>query len=116
MAKNLELTKFMFKSMECCPNAYNIGCVNGTSALQYQHQWELEQKKAEDTEAPKFDKNNWAKTMKSIVLHLKLIRGVSGTLLDYEVQHHDKVALISPQYYAYLNLDEEILPELPSLM
>ena len=47
--------------------------------------------------------------MENIVLHLKLNRGVRGTLLAYVVCHHIKVAHISPQYDAYLNLDEEMI-------
>ena len=73
VAKNLKFTVFMLKMMEHCFKAYNIGCDNNTSVLQYQHQWELEQKKADDTEAPKVDKNNRAKTMENIVLHLRLV-------------------------------------------
>ena len=75
VAKNLELSAFMFKSMEHCSKAYSIKHVNSSSVLQYQHQCKLEQKKTDDTKMLKVDKNNWAKTMKNIVLHLKLVRG-----------------------------------------
>ena len=48
----------MFKFMEHCSKAYDIRHVNNITVLQYQHQWELEQKKSDDTKAPKVDKNN----------------------------------------------------------
>ena len=48
-AKNLKLAAFMFKSMECCSKDNETRCANSMSVLQYQHQWELEQK----TEVPK---------------------------------------------------------------
>ena len=85
VANNLNLTAFMFKSIECCFKAYDIRHVTSTSVLQYQHQWELEQKKADDLEAPKIDKNNSVNSMKNIVLHLKLMREVKGTPLAYVV-------------------------------
>ena len=53
VAKNLKLTAFMFKLMECCSKAYDIKHVNSTSVMQYQHQWELEQKKIDDADMPK---------------------------------------------------------------
>ena len=77
--------------------------------MQYQNHWELEQKKAKNTEVPKFDKSDWAKPMENIVLHLKLVRGVRGTLLAYFVWCHIKVAHISSGYDAYLNLDKEMI-------
>ena len=43
--------------------------------LQNQHQWKLEQKRADEIELPKVNKNNLTKTMENIVLHLKLGRG-----------------------------------------
>ena len=67
----MKLSAFMFKSMDCCSKAYGKKHVNSTSVLEYQHPWELKQKKT-DTEVPKVDKNNWAKTMENIVLHLNL--------------------------------------------
>ena len=70
VAKNLKLAAFMFKIMECCSKAYDIRCVNNTSVLQYQHEWELQQKKADDTKVPKVDKNNWEKTIENKVLFL----------------------------------------------
>ena len=70
--KKLKLAAFMFKMMKNCSKAYDIGCFNSTCVLNYQLQWELEQKKTDDAEAPKVDKNNWAKTMENIVLHLNL--------------------------------------------
>ena len=54
--------------------AHGTRCVSHTSVLHYQHQWELEQIKTDDLESPKVVKNNWAKTMENIVVHLKLIR------------------------------------------
>ena len=53
--KNLKLAAFMFKMMEHYSKAYDIQCVDSTTVLQYQQQWE---------------KNNWVKTMENIVLHL----------------------------------------------
>ena len=103
----------MLKMMERCFKAYNIGCDNNTSVLQYQHQWELEQKKADDTEALKVDKNNWAKTLENILLHLGLVRGVSVTPLAYVIQCHVKVAQISPGYGSYLNHNEEMIARAP---
>ena len=81
----------MFKTMECCSNIYDIKHVNSTSLLHYQHQWELELKKTDDTEAPKVDKNNWVKTLKNIMLCLMLIKGMRGIPLDYVVQRDIKV-------------------------
>ena len=49
---------FMFKTMEHCSEDYKIRYVNSTSVLQYQYQWELEQKKTDKSEVPKVDKNN----------------------------------------------------------
>ena len=37
---------------------------------------------------PKVDKNNWAKTLKNIVLHLKIVRGMRGMPLAFVVWHH----------------------------
>ena len=93
-SNNLKLTAFMFKMMKHCSKACDIGCVNNTFVLQHQHQWELEQKKTDNAEAPKVDKSNWAKTMENTVLHLKLIIGMRGTLLAYVVGCHIKVAHI----------------------
>ena len=103
----------MFKTMEHCSKSYDIGHFNSTSVLHYQHQWELKQKKTNDTEEPKFDKNNWVKTVENIVLHLKLIRGMRGVPLAYVVQHHIKVAHILPGYSAYLNLNKEVVARAP---
>ena len=103
----------MFKTMECCSKDYKITCVNSTSVLQYQHQWELEQRKTVEAEAPKVDENNWVKTMEDIVLHLKLVRGLRGTLLAFVIQCHVKVAHISAGYCAYLNLNDEMIARAP---
>ena len=92
---------------------YDIGHVNNISMLQYQHQWELEQKKTNNAEAPKVDKNNWAKIMENIVLHLKLIRGMKGTPSAYVVQCHIEVAHILPGYGGYLNLDKKMITRIP---
>ena len=54
--KNLKLAAFMCKTMEHCFKDNEIQHVNSTSVLQYQHQWELEQKKMDKAEAPKVDK------------------------------------------------------------
>ena len=95
------------------PQACSAHVQDSTSVLQYQHQWELEQKKADDDDAPKVDKNNWAKTMENILLYLKLVRGMRGTPLAYVVQCNIKVAYISPGYDAYLRLDEEMITRSP---
>ena len=99
--------------MENCSKDYKVRGVNSTSVLQYQQQWELEQKKTDETKAPKVDKNNWAKTMANIVLHLMLMRGMRGVLLAYVVQNHVKVPCIYPGYDAYLNLDKKIIDRVP---
>ena len=52
------------------------------------------------------------KTTEKIVLHLKLVR-VMGVLLAYVIWCHVKVAHISPEYGAYLNLTMKWLPEPP---
>ena len=49
---------------------------------------ESEIREADEVDVPMVDDNNWAKTMENIVLHLKLIRGVRGTLLAYVVWHY----------------------------
>ena len=56
--KNLKLISLMFKTMKHCSKAFNVGCVNSTSLLHYQHHWELEQEKTDNAEAPKVDENN----------------------------------------------------------
>ena len=104
---------FMFKTMQCCSKAYNIGCVNNTFVLHFQHHWELGQKKTDDTEVPKVDNNNWAKTMDNIVLHLKLISGMRGAMLAYVVWYHIKVTHFLPGYGAYLNLDAKMIARAP---
>ena len=58
VVKNLQLSAVMFKMMEHFSRAYDIRCVGNTTVLKYLHQWELEQKKQGDIEAPKVDKNN----------------------------------------------------------
>ena len=73
-ANNLKLTAFMLKMLYYCSRSYDMRCVNSTSALKYQHQLELKQKKSDYLKVPKVDKNNWARTMENIVLHLKLIK------------------------------------------
>ena len=42
--------------------------------------------KTDNLEVPKVDKNNWAKTMKNIALHLKLMKGVGEIPLVYVVR------------------------------
>ena len=111
--KNLKLIAFMFKTMEHCSKDNRIQNVNSTSVLHYQHQWELEQTKSDNTKAPKVDKNNREKTMENIVMYLKLVRGMRGTLLACVVQRHVKVAHIPPGSDAYLNLDEKIITRVP---
>ena len=65
VAKNLKLTMFMFKIVKQCSKFYDIFCANSNSMLQYQHQWDLEQKKTDNLNMPKVDKSNWAKTSPS---------------------------------------------------
>ena len=72
VAKNLKLGAFMFKLMEHCSKPYNIKHVNSRAVPEYQYQWKQEQKQTEDLKLHKVDKNNLAKTMKNIVLHLRL--------------------------------------------
>ena len=58
VAKNLKLAAFMFKMMEHCSWTYNMRLVGSTTVLEYQHQWELEQKKPDNIKAPKVEKNS----------------------------------------------------------
>ena len=104
---------FTFKMIECCSKDYKVRHVNITSVLQSQHQWELEQKKTNDSEAPKVDTNKWAKTMENIVLHLKLMRGMRGALLAYVVQRDVNIAHTPPGYGKYLTLDKEMIARGP---
>ena len=60
-AKNSKLAAFIFKLMDHCSKTCNISCVGSVTVLQFQHQWEQEQKGPDDTKAPKLDKNNWGK-------------------------------------------------------
>ena len=105
--KNLKLVVIMFNTMEHCSKDYRNEDVNSTSLIHYQHQWELEQKKSYDIEAPKVDRNNWVKTMENIVTYLKLVKGMRGTQLTYVVLCNVKVAHISPGSKAYLNLHKD---------
>ena len=77
VAKNLKLAVLMFKMMEHCTVPSDIHHVTGRKVLEYQHQWELEQKKTDELNMTKVDQSNWAKIMEAIVLHLKLVRWVS---------------------------------------
>ena len=61
----------------------------------------------------KTDKNNWAKTIENVVLHLKLIRGTNGAQFAYVIRHHIKVTNIMPVYSSYLNLDKEMIARAP---
>ena len=97
----------MFKMVEQCSKPYDIHSVNSRAVLDYQHQLELEQKKTDDLKLPKLDKYNLAKTIENKVLHLRLMRGVRGVSLVYVVRQLVKVADMSPEYSAFLNLDEE---------
>ena len=83
------------------------------TVLHYQHQWELEQKKTEDAEMPKIGKNNWATTMENLVLHLRFVRGMRGTLLAYVVWCYVKVDHIASGHDTYLNLDEKMITRAP---
>ena len=62
--------------------------------LNLQKQWSQKVKEADDFDVPKVDLDNKVKTMKYIILHLKLMRGIRRTLLDYMVWHYVKVAHI----------------------
>ena len=112
-AKNLKLLMFMFKMMEHCSQDYVVRNINSTSVLHYQHQWKQEQKKTDNVKVPKVDKNNWAKPMEHIVLHIKLVRGIKGSMLAYVVWHNFKIAHILPGSDAYLNLDEDMIARAP---
>ena len=81
--------------------------------LKYHNQWELEQKITDNLKVPKVVKDNWAKIMEAIVLHHKLVRGVQGLPLAYVVRQHVMVANISPEFDAYLILDEEMIANAP---
>ena len=106
-ATNLKLATFMFKMMEQCSKIYDVNHVKSKKLLEYQNQWEFEQKKKDDLKVPKVGKSNWAKTMEAIVFHFKLVRGVWGVSLAYLVRQHVKVVHILPGYVTYLNLDKE---------
>ena len=80
VAKNLKLTVFIFKSMEHCSKPYDVKLVNNGAVLEHQHQWKLEQKKIDSPKVLEVDKNNGAKTMENIVLYLKLLREVGGSI------------------------------------
>ena len=89
---------------------------NMTIAEQCQHtsikeSWS--RKKTDDLGVPKYDKNNWAKTIENVVLHLKLIRGTNGAQFAYVIRHHIKVTNIMPVYSSYLNLDKEMIARAP---
>ena len=66
------------------------------AVIEYQHEWELQQKKTDDLEVTKTDTNNWANTVQDLVLHLKLMKGVKVVLLAHVVRQHIKVAHILP--------------------
>ena len=101
VAKNLMLSMFMFKMMEYCSKPCNMKHFNSREELVYQHQWKLEQRKTDDLNVPKIDKNNCAKTMENIVLHLKLMREMRSVPFSYVVRH--------PGYTVYMNLDVEMI-------
>ena len=103
-----EAGRFIFKIIEGRSKAYGIKHFDSTSLLQYQHKWELEQKKVDNTKVPKVDKINWAKTMENIVLHLQLIRGVREALLAYVVWCLIRVPCISPGHDAHLTLNKKM--------
>ena len=96
-ARSIKFPTFMFKTME--------HCFNSRAVLEYQHQWDLEQKKTDKPEMLRVDKSNWARTIEAIMLHLKVV----GIPLAYVVGQHVKVVYILPGYDANLNLDEEMI-------
>ena len=103
----LKISTLMFKIIECCYMPHNIDCINSRRLLQYQHQWELEQKKTDNLEVTKVEKSNCAKTMEVIVLHLKIVRGLRGVQSAYVVRQHLK------EYDGYLKLDDEMIAIAP---
>ena len=86
--KNLKLTMFMFKMMECLSKPYHIKNVHRREVVVNQHHWELEQKKTDDLEVTKVDKSNWVKTIENIVFHLNLMRRVRAVPLANVVRQH----------------------------
>ena len=113
VAKNLKFVALMFNLMKHCFKPYDIYNIHSRSVLQYQHQWELEQKKTDDLNVPKLDKSNWTKTMKAIVLYLRLLRGVQGVPMAYVVRQHIIVAHILPGYDTQSNLDNNMIARAP---
>ena len=111
-AKNCKLMAFMFKMMEHCSKDYRIQDINSTAVLYYQHQGKLEQNESDNIEVLD-DKNNWVKTMKDIVMYLKIMRDMKGTPLAFVIWCHGKVAHIPHGSGAYLNLDEEMIARAP---
>ena len=81
--------------------------------LNIQKQWSQKVKEADDFDAPKVDQDNWEKIMECIILHLKFIREVRGTMLAYVVQHYVKMVHILFWYLAYLNLEKEMIAIAP---
>ena len=90
VVNNLKLAVFMFKMVEHCSRTCNKVCEQHICA-EVPASIQAGAEKSDDIEAPKADKNNWAKAMKNIVLHLKLMREVRGVLLACMVCHIIKV-------------------------
>ena len=67
----------------------------------------------DEVELPKVYKNNWAKTMKVIVPHLWLIRGVQGIPLAYVIRQYVMGLHIVPGYDAFLKLGKKIFQDHP---
>ena len=80
---------------------------------EYQHQWELEQKKTDDLEVPKVEKRNREKTMEVIFLYLKLIKEMKIVPPAYVIRKHVRVVHILPGYDVHLNLDENMIARAP---
>ena len=99
--KNLKLAAFMSKR-------WNFASTTSSALTAHQYQWELEQKKKDDTKVPKVHKDNWAKTIENIVLYLKLVRGVRGVLLAYVIWCHIKVPHFPNKSDKYHNFDMEM--------
>ena len=53
MAKKLKLTALMFKLVRHCFKPYDIKHINSRAELEYQHQWDLEQKKLDNLKVSK---------------------------------------------------------------
>ena len=81
--------------------------------LEYQHQWEPEQKNIYSIKVSKVDKSNWVKTIEAIIFDLKFVREVQGILLAYVVNQYNMAIHILVGYDTYFNLDKEMIVRTP---